>query len=145
MTALNSNYPPMQDMDAIAVLISMRTSSPISSTSKVPKRRYVKKAVTGPLPSSSQTTSSQSTSTMSQCSTSSMETVIDCKEQRQKALQRYREKKLRRKENKIVIRYAVRKRLAESRPRLKGRFYKPALNTPTTTVPVAVPVATPRS
>lgn len=46
------------------------------------------------------------------------------REERQEALQRFREKKRRRQFRKRV-RYMVRKRLAETRPRYKGRFSKP--------------------
>lgn len=46
------------------------------------------------------------------------------REERQEALQRFREKKRRRQFQKRV-RYMVRKRLAETRPRYKGRFSKP--------------------
>ncbi|CAN8064599.1 unnamed protein product [Agarophyton chilense] len=45
-------------------------------------------------------------------------------EERQEALKRFREKKRRRQFQKRV-RYMVRKRLAETRPRYKGRFSKP--------------------
>lgn len=45
-------------------------------------------------------------------------------EERQEALKRFREKKRRRQFRKRV-RYMVRKRLAETRPRYKGRFSKP--------------------
>lgn len=46
------------------------------------------------------------------------------REERLEALQRFREKKRRRQFSKKV-RYMVRKRLAETRPRYKGRFSKP--------------------
>lgn len=46
------------------------------------------------------------------------------RQERQEALQRFREKKQRRQFQKRV-RYHVRKRLAEARPRYKGRFSKP--------------------
>lgn len=47
------------------------------------------------------------------------------RQERQEALQRFREKKQRRQFQKRV-RYHVRKRLAEARPRYKGRFSKPS-------------------
>ena len=47
-------------------------------------------------------------------------------EQRQQALKRYRLKKMRRISKSKVIRYQVRKRLADARPRHRGRFFKPA-------------------
>lgn len=47
--------------------------------------------------------------------------------QRKAALQRYREKKKRRRQNsRSVIRYDIRKKLADMRPRYKGRFSKPS-------------------
>ncbi len=56
-------------------------------------------------------------------------------EERQAALRRFREKKRRRQFQKTV-RYMVRKRLAETRPRYKGRFSKPpAAPTPDAEVP----------
>ena len=46
--------------------------------------------------------------------------------QRRAALQRYRDKKKRRSQNRRnVIRYDIRKKLADRRPRYKGRFSKP--------------------
>lgn len=46
-------------------------------------------------------------------------------EQRKAAVLRYKEKKMRRKNQSSVIRYEVRKRLADTRPRFRGRFFKP--------------------
>lgn len=47
-------------------------------------------------------------------------------EQRKDAVRRYREKKLRRRGNATAIRYQVRKQLADTRPRFRGRFSKPS-------------------
>lgn len=44
---------------------------------------------------------------------------------RTEALRRYKEKKSRRKSAAVSIRYQIRKQLADSRPRFRGRFYKP--------------------
>lgn len=46
-------------------------------------------------------------------------------EQRKKALERFKEKKRRRTNSHGQIRYQVRKRLADTRPRHRGRFFKP--------------------
>lgn len=46
-------------------------------------------------------------------------------EQRREAVRRFKEKKSRRKNQSSVIRYQVRKRLADTRPRFRGRFYRP--------------------
>lgn len=46
-------------------------------------------------------------------------------EQRKAAVLRFKAKKMRRKTQSSVIRYQVRKRLADTRPRFRGRFFKP--------------------
>lgn len=45
-------------------------------------------------------------------------------EQRKAAVLRFKAKKMRRKKQSSVIRYQVRKRLADTRPRFRGRFFK---------------------
>lgn len=46
-------------------------------------------------------------------------------DQRRAAVQRFKAKKLKRKNQSGVIRYQIRKRLADTRPRFRGRFSKP--------------------
>lgn len=50
-------------------------------------------------------------------------------EQRREAVRRFKEKKSRKKNQSSAIRYQVRKRLADTRPRYRGRFYKPKPST----------------
>eukprot|EP00177_Eucheuma_denticulatum_P002315 GFKZ01004150.1.p1 GENE.GFKZ01004150.1~~GFKZ01004150.1.p1 ORF type:complete len:221 (+),score=23.63 GFKZ01004150.1:111-773(+) len=47
-------------------------------------------------------------------------------EQRREAVRRFKAKKLRRKNQSTAIRYQIRKRLADTRPRFRGRFSKPS-------------------
>lgn len=45
--------------------------------------------------------------------------------ERKEAVRRFKEKKKRRRSQVGVVRYQVRKRLADTRPRFRGRFYRP--------------------
>lgn len=65
-----------------------------------------------------------------QSTTAGPATIRYTPQQKREAVLRFKAKKMRRKNQSSAIRYQVRKRLADTRPRFRGRFFKPQPATP---------------
>lgn len=139
-----------QDLELVSALMSMRTGIPLfasqSSRSKTPSPTCVTLGIPEsnrphPVPIAAKPVLTTAPATLhpflwrpvqfsgdpSELPHKGPTTVVTkyTPEERRAAVERYREKRRKRNSNTKTIRYQIRKKLADTRPRFRGRFYRP--------------------